>query len=101
MDANEQRMWEYVNARWTDMQPMAVGNFDVFDMEGQMNVQAAYDFTIRREQQIAEVEEEIAYVRSFVMMPKIRPDKEEKHPVWNRILAVEQDRLKALRQGMK
>ena len=65
MKADEQKMWEYVHARWTDMKPMAVGRFDIFDMEGQMDVKAAYEFTEQREREIAEVEEEIAWLNQM------------------------------------
>ena len=57
-------------------------------------------FTEQRERDIAEVQEEIEYVSSFAWLPS-RSGKREEHPVWQRILAVEQARLAELRRGMK
>ena len=61
---------------------------------------AARAFTEQREREIAEVQEEIEYVSSFAWLPS-RSGKREEHPVWQRILAVEQARLAELRRGMK
>ena len=61
---------------------------------------AARAFTEQRERDIAEVQEEIEYVSSFAWLPS-RSGKREEHPVWQRILAVEQARLAELRRGMK
>lgn len=65
---------------------------------------AAKAFTEDRERQIAEVEEEIAWLeqrlKSAVVIGHCENALEPDASILNRILAVEQHRLKALRQGM-
>jgi hypothetical protein len=65
---------------------------------------AAKAFTVEREGQIAEIEEEIAWLTE--QKRRLRPTSEtqtakEMYAVSRRILAVEQERLVALKQGMK
>ena len=63
---------------------------------------AARAFTEEREREIAEVEEEIAWLNQMKRnLPPGRPTKEERQAILQRILAVEQARLAELRRGMK
>ena len=63
---------------------------------------AARAFTEEREREIAEVEEEIAWLNQMKRnLPPGRPTKEERQAILQRILAVEQARLAELRGGMK
>ena len=66
----------------------------------------------QRDREIAEVEEEIAlvanvetttaaFIASIYVAKHIKQDAAREHPVWQRILAVEQARLAELRGGMK
>ena len=67
---------------WTDEAPDALASL----------WSAAADFTRAHLQKIADVEEEIDYVRSFVELRDRTP-----HPVWSRTLA----RLQAVRDDLK
>ena len=104
MEASE----EYVRARWehvhTGAAALHLSDYSaplVITHAGEFpNWSAARAFTENREREIAEVEEEIEYVSSFAWLPS-RSGKREEHPVWQRILAVEQARLAELRRGMK
>ena len=104
MNADE----EYVRARWNEVRdvkyelrincPGPVGGKRFFGLHNRWKEARA--FTEQREREIAEVQEEIEYVSSFAWLPS-RSGKREEHPVWQRILAVEQARLAELRRGMK
>ena len=99
---------EYVRARWAGVLDtgysvrLEIGEFGKWEKFDGLNKRwsAARAFTEEREREIAEVEEEIEYVSSFAWLPS-RSGKREEHPVWQRILAVEQARLAELRRGMK
>lgn len=69
-------------------------------------------FTEARLESIRLVKEEIAlianvetttaaFIASIYVAKHIKQDAAKEHPVWQRILAVEQDRLKALRVGLR
>lgn len=62
---------------------------------------AAYLFTLDRERQIAEVEEEIEFVRNTRFSYTCQAGYEKKSAPQRRILAAEQQRLDALKQGWK
>ena len=93
MDPNE----TFVNAIWEDHSPMTHGRFDICDMEGNFDYKAAAKFTTERLQEIANVEEEIAYLHNIMGKAiKVAP----KHCV-HRILALEMQRLTELKKGMR
>lgn len=93
MDPNE----VFVNSIWEDHSPMTHGRFDICDMEGNFDYKAAAKFTTERLQEIANVEEEIAYLHNIMGKAiKVAP----KHCV-HRILAAEMDRLAGLQKGMR
>ena len=97
-----QQEYEYVESRWSDYRAMTYGRLDICDMEGEMDYHAAFLFTKQREREIAEVEEEIAWLNQMKRnLPPGRPTKEERQAILQRILAVEQARLAELRRGMK
>jgi hypothetical protein len=99
MDRNEQ----FVREHWASMGPMIVGRFDICDMNGEMNWQAAREFTEQRLEEIRQVEAEVdaAYsdVRWFAQGAQYE-DKEQE-AIHLRILAREQAALAALKRGLK
>lgn len=62
--------------------------------------QAALDFTHKRKQEIAEIEEEMEYVQSFAWLPR-RNGKREEHPVWQRILRKLTAQRDELKKGLR
>jgi hypothetical protein len=111
MTSQEEREW--VEARWerieTDLDPLyanyvklhnglwpdVISQWDTFRAEDQEAAwHAAYLFTLDRERQIAEVEEEISLINGWRWI-------HEDNAAGKRILAAEQRRLDALRTGWK
>ena len=97
MNADE----EYVRSKWENV---AIWKHS----DGMLDIQLRHDlefgsmadakeYTIERERQIAEVEEEIALVKWLEQENHL----DNEGAVCERILAVEQERLAALKQGMK
>jgi hypothetical protein len=107
MDRNEQ----FVREHWASMGPMIVGRFDICDMNGEMNWQAAREFTEQRLEEIRQVEEEIKLlieqVRHEWALQSLSPDDgaQQLYIVralrFGRILVREQAASLALKQGMK
>jgi hypothetical protein len=60
---------------------------------------AAYLYTVERQRQIAEVQEEIAWINECAIDPLMSSAQESN--IKTRILAVEQQRLEDLQSGMK
>ena len=95
---------EYVRSRWESVFDSEYGVDIMFDIDTPRQRfaglngrwQAAYAFTLERECQIKDVEEEIAWCR-YQLSPATRPDGH----IRERILARLQSTLADLRKGMK
>ena len=91
---------EYVESRWEVGASVRVNDYREIVLRSDRDYEAwewsaAAEFTRQREQKIAWVEEEIAILTSKILLE----DRDIK--TMDRIVAVEQDRLKALRVGFR
>ena len=92
---------EYVHAVWKDYGPMTYGRFDICDMEGDMNWQAAAEFTADSCEEIRQLEEEILYINN-AWPPFVASGYEQAAMIiQRRILARLQSALEELKQGMR
>jgi hypothetical protein len=103
----EQASREYVEARWSltvqcdgSYRHYVCGTVLIQEKNHQFwdfaSWQAAKDFTVEREKQIAEVNEEITYINTFIKTPSGSP-----HPVWTRIIESRKTALADLKRGMR
>ena len=97
--AQKKSDYEFVNRYWADLHPMAVGNFYVVDMEGQVDYSAARKFTEARLEEIKQVERAVLYLNeTFACGPELNcVDCDIMRGTKSR----EEAALKELRRGMK
>ena len=97
--AQKKSDYEFVNRYWADLHPMAVGNFYVVDMEGQVDYSAARRFTEVRLKEIQDIEAEIKFFESWIECVATCVDGAGE--ICDRILARERAALVEIKRGMK